>query len=151
VCRPASSCFVQRRIFARSKQSLSLSGLSSHWSSTYSQITVDSMMTRLSCNKGWTHRAWVQRKIIRFPRVAPAQIEVDAIPIEPLFGQCGPNLCRAHRHVTMIKRQRVDNAPWSNLPCKLQRYPFMEDYAGRLPAGDDLVRLRSRRQCPFGH
>ena len=49
MCRPSSSCFVQRRICARPKLSVGLSGRSGHWSSTYSQITVNSMMTRPLC------------------------------------------------------------------------------------------------------
>ena len=37
------------------------------------------------------HRVWIQL-VFRLLRVAAAQIEVDAIPIEFLCGKCGPNL-----------------------------------------------------------
>ena len=42
------------------------------------------------------HRVWIQLEVFRLLRVAAAQIEVDAIPIEFLCGQCGPNFCGAN-------------------------------------------------------
>ena len=38
------------------------------------------------------HRVWIQLEVFGLLRIAAAQIEVDAIPIEFLCGQCGPNL-----------------------------------------------------------
>jgi glutathione S-transferase len=50
------------------------------------------------------YRVWIQLEVFRLLRVAAAQIEVDAIPIEFLCGQCGPNLRGANWHIVMIKR-----------------------------------------------
>ena len=38
------------------------------------------------------HRVWIQLEVFGLLRIAATQIEVDAIPIEFLCGQCGPNL-----------------------------------------------------------